>query len=108
MIENPFSKELGVSVMPREVVLTMDGEMAHHESTTMDIQVLSKEADAKRSLTVVSYSPSIAVPKVATVTTNDQGRASVDIETKLPGQAVVVVSLDNTSLLPAQKAAFCA
>ncbi|SDK83230.1 Fibronectin type III domain-containing protein, partial [Sarcina sp. DSM 11001] len=93
-----YSGQHAVTVMPRSLEITGETGMLHHDSTELTIRVLPAEAGAGRTLTITSYSPSIVSVGQQTVTTDENGLASVTLEGSLPGQGILEIALDGTKI----------
>jgi len=84
-----------VKVMPKDLAISGDEVIRHHETGSLTIQILPQEAGANKTLTVTSSSPSIVSAGAQTVTTDAKGKALVTLDGNLPGQGVLSVSLGD-------------
>ena len=97
-LADTVTREMTVAVMPEQLKVTGDAAVGLHETGSLEIQILPAEAGANKTVTVTSYSPSIVSVKSSTAAADANGKVSVPIEGNLPGQGVILISLDGESI----------
>ena len=97
-ISDAYNQTADVTIMPEKLEITGGSVVGHHESAEMEIRILPAEAGANRTVTITSYSPSIVSAESQTVTTDENGAAKVILNGKLPGEGILIVSLEGTDL----------
>ncbi|MDO4805879.1 MAG: lectin-like protein [Coriobacteriales bacterium] len=97
-MEASYCGDHAVSEQPMGLELPVGVGVRHHGSTVVDVQVLPARAGANQTLSVVSYSPSIVGLRSDEVVTDENGRAQIELEGRLPGQGVLRMSLGGTDI----------
>jgi len=97
-IETKFTQSKAVAVKPESISATEKIDVKYNSGALLELAVLPKEAGTNKTLTVTSSSPSVVGVVNSTVTTDENGKANIMLEGKLPGEGEITVLLDGTDI----------
>ena len=97
-IAGPYQQSHKVLQKPERIQVTGADMVIHHGDAALTIAVLPKEAGADRKVTVTSLAPSIISIGTQTVTTDQDGKATILLHGELPGQSRLIFTLEGTDL----------
>ncbi len=93
-----YSAQKTVVAKPESITLPETVDITYGESFTLSAEILPAEAGKSLTLTVTSSSPNIVEVVSASVTTDENGVASIVLKGLLPGQSKITVAIDGTTI----------
>ncbi|MGM9551822.1 MAG: leucine-rich repeat protein [Clostridia bacterium] len=97
-MDSSYSEESKVYVEPKMISVPESVTMNFNESKFIEIQVLPKEAGANLNLSVLSSSDDIVSVSEENVVTDENGKATILLESSLIGDAFITISIDGTDV----------
>jgi len=102
-INSAFVETKTVKVRPKSLSVSESTEVKYNSGTLVEVCVIPAEAGKNKRITAVSSSPDISGVVNSTVITDENGKANIMLEGKLPGECVITVSLDGTDISQTSK-----
>ncbi len=97
-LENAYSDSAAVAYEPKNLEIQENVQVAYGGEQSIELQILPKEAGANKTLRIISSSPSIVSVAADTVTTDENGKATVKVNGNLPGKGEISASIDGTDI----------
>ncbi len=97
-IASAYSTNSAVTVKPTGISIPQGITMLYGEDKNIDIQILPAEAGKNLTLDITTSSPSILAAKTATVTTDENGNASIPLSALLPGESDLTITISDTDI----------
>ncbi len=97
-IKKSYENTDKVEIRPESISVKGNVAFDYGEKYVLEIQVLPVVAGANKVVNITSSSPSVIEIDKTVVTTDENGKASVELTGKLPGAAVVGFALADTEI----------
>ena len=97
-MEEPYTASGTVKYRPESIYAGENNQVTWNETGKLEIQILPARAGANQTVSLRVLSSSILAASEEILTTDDQGKATVDLAGLLPGSADVLLTLEGTDI----------
>ncbi|MBR7161792.1 MAG: chitobiase/beta-hexosaminidase C-terminal domain-containing protein [Clostridia bacterium] len=104
-MESAYTETKDVLFRPESISVSETVTVEYGSGAIVEIEVLPAKAGKNLTLTVTSVSPSVVEVVTSSVTTDENGKATVMLNGLLPGETQITVSLDGTDVSASFRAA---